>query len=217
MNYFLAQTILAARNRDVEDWTNVLFIVVVAVLWAIGGIIKARANKTKLKEEDEEELARKPVRKPPERERGVQKRLFERPRRPVGPAPPKRYRPQVAKPQVQQPPRKPVGPRPAVQKFVTEAEQAVEPVLEPLEVPKPKLSVPIPRVQAKLQELPEFTGKTIEKLEHKYTGAVTETAQAEYLSEILLDYADPDELRRAILHYEILGKPLALREPAGKM
>ena len=213
MNYFLAQTIVVAQDREVRDWTNILFIVVVAALWAIGGIIKARKSKTELKEEDEEELARKP----PERERGVQKQLFERRGHPVSPAPRKQYRPQVAKPQVRQRPRKAVGPRLAVQKFVTEAEQAVEHVLEPLEVPKPKLSAPIPRVQAELEELPEFTSETIKRLEHKYAGTAAETPQAKYLSEILLDYADPDELRRAILHYEILGKPLALREPAGRM
>jgi hypothetical protein len=32
--------------------------------------------------------------------------------------------------------------------------------------------------------------------------------------ELLLDYADPEELRRAILHYEILGKPLSMRGPS---
>lgn len=36
--------------------------------------------------------------------------------------------------------------------------------------------------------------------------------ESEYLSELLKDYADPEELRRAILHYEILGKPLSLRD-----
>ena len=55
MNYFLAQTIVVAQDREVRDWTNILFIVVVAALWAIGGIIKARKSKTELKEEDEEE------------------------------------------------------------------------------------------------------------------------------------------------------------------
>ncbi len=28
----------------------------------------------------------------------------------------------------------------------------------------------------------------------------------------VVDFADPEELRRAILHYEILGKPLSMRE-----
>ncbi|HPC95517.1 MAG TPA: hypothetical protein PLU87_11275 [Sedimentisphaerales bacterium] len=29
----------------------------------------------------------------------------------------------------------------------------------------------------------------------------------------LLDYSDPEALKRAVLHYEILGKPLSLRDP----
>ncbi len=30
----------------------------------------------------------------------------------------------------------------------------------------------------------------------------------------VVDYSDPDTLKKAILHYEIFGKPLALREPS---
>jgi hypothetical protein len=30
----------------------------------------------------------------------------------------------------------------------------------------------------------------------------------------IIDYSDPDALRKAVLHFEILGKPLALREPS---
>jgi hypothetical protein len=40
-----------------------------------------------------------------------------------------------------------------------------------------------------------------------------ETLSTAYLPGLLSDYSDPDQLRRAILHYEILGKPMALREP----
>jgi len=29
---------------------------------------------------------------------------------------------------------------------------------------------------------------------------------------VIIDYDDPDALKKAILHYEILGKPLALRD-----
>jgi hypothetical protein len=31
---------------------------------------------------------------------------------------------------------------------------------------------------------------------------------------VVIDYSDPDALKKAILHYEILGKPLALRNPS---
>jgi hypothetical protein len=43
-----------------------------------------------------------------------------------------------------------------------------------------------------------------------------EMPQTKYLSEILSDYEDPEKLRRAILHYEILGKPMSLRKPTDK-
>ncbi|MEN6335793.1 MAG: hypothetical protein ABFE01_16190 [Phycisphaerales bacterium] len=32
---------------------------------------------------------------------------------------------------------------------------------------------------------------------------------------LVIDYSDPDALKKAVLHYEILGKPLALRDPPG--
>lgn len=33
---------------------------------------------------------------------------------------------------------------------------------------------------------------------------------------VVLEHSDPDTLRKAILHYEILGKPLSLRDPFGR-
>jgi len=41
-----------------------------------------------------------------------------------------------------------------------------------------------------------------------------EEPEAGYAAEMLFDYGEPDELKKAILHYEILGKPLALRGPS---
>lgn len=41
--------------------------------------------------------------------------------------------------------------------------------------------------------------------------------EAAYLPGILSAYADPEQLRTAILHYEILGKPLSLRNPSDRI
>jgi hypothetical protein len=38
-----------------------------------------------------------------------------------------------------------------------------------------------------------------------------------YLAGILSAYSDPEQLRTAILHYEILGKPLSLRDPSSHL
>jgi hypothetical protein len=39
------------------------------------------------------------------------------------------------------------------------------------------------------------------------------TAPANHASPPIIDYTDPDALEKAILQYEILGKPMALRNP----
>jgi hypothetical protein len=59
-------------------------------------------------------------------------------------------------------------------------------------------------------------GQVQPKLEKVTAGvaAPAEIPRAKYLSEILSDYENPESLRRAILHYEILGKPLSLRDPS---
>jgi len=170
----LAQPILAAR--DLEGWTNILFIVGLAAFYIIGSIIKIKTSKKKEQEQ--------PGRKPPEPTpvggppRPLQKTPYQQARRPVGPTPKSQPRPQVAKPQAQPPRRKITRPQPVGRKLpAKKAEQAIGlEAIEPLEALK--LS---PR----------------------------------YLSEILSDYDDPEKLRRAILHYEILGKPMALRDPSG--
>ena len=73
-----------------------------------------------------------------------------------------------------------------------------------------------PQPKPGLEELPEFTGKPTKKPKDKHLGIPTpaEIPAARYLSELLSDYADPGDLKRAILHYEILGKPLSLRCPS---
>jgi len=215
MNELLAQIILAARNRDGKSWMNILFIVGLAIFWIIGGILKARANKTK--QESEEQLPRKPGLAPPDsagaREpRVVQKTPYEQVQRPTARTP---YR-REPQPQIQPPRRKIARPELFVQKFVTEKEQAAP--LETIELlEEPELSVPTVQLEHKFEEfeeLPEFTAKAVKELGDMRVGIPAEIARAKYLAEILLDYADPDDLRRAILHYEILGRPLSLRDPS---
>lgn len=195
MNY-LAQIILAARDRDVKEWPNILFIVVVAVFWAVGGILKAKANKPS--RQDQEQPERKGGLKPAEGTRTPrafqQKTSYQQPQA---------QRP-VSRPQVRQAPRRKVArPQPIVQK------------LETLEPPRPlQVSPQAPQLQPDFQELPDFTGETVKKLKGKRIATPAETPQPKYVAELLSDYADPNQLKRAILHYEILGKPLSLRGPS---
>ena len=193
MSGLLAQIILAVRNNDVHNWINILFVAMLAVFWAIGGILKARAKKP---EQEEEQLAGKPSRRRPQATTALQKELPQRPRhaRPVSPAPVRQYRRQVEQL------RRRIGrPRPAAQTIVTERRPSATPAAQALKEPKrPTLT---PGLQPAAEELSELISKPVQRIE---TRLVTES---------LLDYTAPDELRRAILHYEILGRPLSLRGP----
>lgn len=58
MYTFLLQTIVLARNGDSYGWTEILVLIVMAVIWAVGGIIKSKANKEK------DHISKKPASKP---------------------------------------------------------------------------------------------------------------------------------------------------------
>ena len=209
MNELLSQIILAARRRGTESWMQILVFVFIAVIYALGSIAKARANK--IEQEDDKKSSLKPGRKPPERKRGVQKQPLQQRRRPVVPLARKPY-----KPQVQFPSRKVARPQPAVQKPIAKKERPTP--VKTIEMPEfAELRLPSPQVEPVIQELPELTSETLKKLEKKHVAAPVETPQIKYVGEPLLDYADTDELKRAILHYEILGKPLSLRDQSERV
>ena len=226
MNYSLAQLILAARGNDIEGWWNILILVIVAAVYGLGAILKTKRKKEE--EQTEEEQSRKPARKPATGGRGVLEQFFNELRSLAEPTQDRESRPaaQPARPKAAHP-----QPAPAVRKYAAEAKQAgrVQPTTPPVKPKRPdlKLSIPAPQIQPDFEELqeletsfealPEYTSKTVEGMVGKGKGMADEVVKSKYLSEVLLDYADPDELRMAILHYEILGRPLSLRDPSGQI
>ncbi len=191
MNAFLAQLILA-RGNDFEGWMDILVLVIIAAVYGLGAIIKTKRKKPQ--EQGEQELGRKPARKPATGGRGVLEQFFNELRGLAESAQGRESRP------IGQPARQKIArPQSAVRKYAAEAKQAG-------------------RVQLTTRlAKPEFTGKTVEGLAGKRMDMAAEVPESKYLSEVLLDYADPDELRMAILHYEILGRPLSLRDPSGQI
>jgi len=205
MSDFLAQIILARRNDDAEGWMNILIVVVLAVFWAIGGIIKAKANKTGA---PGEQPPGKPAHKPPLHSREAREQMLRQLQRPADSAQGQRQQP---RPAAQQPRMKFADLQAAVRKFAVEAEQAFQPQSEK-KTPTLKPVLTDPQIPPKTVEHPEPISKIVKGLQDKRAYEPEEMPESEYLSELLTDYADPEELRRAILHYEILGKPLSLRD-----
>jgi hypothetical protein len=187
MNEFLTQIIIA-RNEDVENWMNILFVVIIVVFWALGGILKARARNAK--EESEEPQSDKPARKRPLTSTDLKKEFFKQLGfgHPAGPGSSRQYRRQI-----EQLRRRITRPRPTSLSIETEK--------KPISIPSK-------------EERPKPTSEPVIELKDKDVVAIQqEMPGAAFAAKSPLDYTDPDELRRAILHYEILGKPLSLRNP----
>jgi len=208
MSGFLGQLVLGAWRLDGDDsgWMQLLVFVVLAVIYGVGSLVKAK--KQKLDEQGDEELARKPVRRPQQGARERQRRPIGQSQRPVRPVPQRGVGPEV-----QQKLRKTAYPTAVSQKMAVEKERTG--LLEALTAATKLQKFPPagPQVEPDFEELPEYTQKTIEKFEDMQLGIPSEAPDEEYLAEILPDLTGPDEIKKAILHYEILGKALSLREP----
>lgn len=228
MNALLAQFILVARGNDIEGWWNILILVIVAAVYGLGAILKTKGKKAQEQTEEEQELSRKSAHKPSTGSRGALEQFVREIQRAVEPTEERESRP-VARPA----PKKVTRPQPAtaVRKYAAEAKQVgrVQPRTPPSKPKRsgPDLSIPAPQVQpvfeelpelqAGIEALPEYTSKTVEGLVSKGKGMADEVVKSKYLSEVLADFTDPEDLRMAILHYEILGRPLALRDPSSQI
>ncbi len=208
MNALLAQLVISARNNDIEGWMNILIVVIIAIFWAIGGIIKAKTKKAK--EEREEQLTDRPTRRRPQATMGLQKESLQQPsrERTVAQGLSKQYRRQV-----EQLRRKISGPRPIASTTTTGKKSMLIPAFVSTE--ETILDKVMPEVQPSIKKRskPEPKIEPVTEPKDIYAGTSAERAKVEIPVESFLDFADTDDLRRAILHYEILGKPLSLRRP----
>lgn len=188
-----------ARSDDVEKWMNILILVVLAAFWAIANLVR----KKKLQHDDEQDQSGgRPVHKASTPIDALRKAFMQQRTRPLVPA---RYRLQA-----RQRPSATARPRPAT-KEPGAKEQQPGPTLAATPLEKPKQPSPAERLAADLERRPEIPDKPIEGPQVAYLSAAIQKVEYEPALDFLFDYEDPDELRRAILHYEILGKPLSLR------
>lgn len=198
MESYLAQLVLAARSDDVEKWSNILLVVVLAVFWAVAGLIKAKKAQ---QQGEEEQLGRTPGHKPAPALGALREKLLQQSARLAGPVPGARHRPQARQRLLTA-----LGTQPAAGK--RHPVQAA-PVAPPAE---PELSPVTSGLGPEPQAVPEPVNKPIQELQD-YRPSAAEKPGPEFSPVFLPAYDDPEQLRRAILHYEILGKPLSLRSP----
>lgn len=204
MSDLLAQLILARRSPDDEGWMNLLFVIVMAVIWIIGGVVKAMRTKAR----QEQQPRQVPLRKPPDG-RGQRQQVSGRAERPAGSA--------QAVDQPSAVPKKRVtlaDLRAAAQRFAAEAEQAFQGQTTTKSTPKPPALQPTPQVRPGTTPVIEPAVGSPKGFDYKQAAraAPVQVAPARRASDLLSDYTEPDKLKKAILHYEILGPPLSLRD-----
>ncbi|MGD2094462.1 MAG: hypothetical protein PVH77_05585 [Phycisphaerales bacterium] len=204
MNNIFAQIILGARGDGIEGWMDILILVFFAVVYGLGAILKSK--KKKEKEEAQKLSPQEPAQKP------AKKGLIEQIVSEIQNAVKEAQQGQKQKPAVKPAPKTQV----AVRKYAAEAKQVTQ--TKSAQPSKSKSTMPVPKRRSSFEKLPEL-GASIQGLPGRgeRIGVVSEAAESKYLSDVLSDYANPEELRRAILHYEILGRPLALRDPSGQL
>lgn len=204
---FVLQMILARRSPDDEGWMNLLFVIVMAVIWIVGGVIKAM----KTRAEEQQRPRQAPSPKSPAG-RGQRQQVSGRPQRPAGAAQAAGKPSGAAKKRVTL-----ADLREAARRIAAEAEQAFQGQTKPTPRPKPTAGPPPAPTPPVPPATPPVVGPAIGMLgapSHREAPEVdgVELSPSRQVPDLLSDYADPDKLKTAILHYEILGPPLSLRD-----
>jgi hypothetical protein len=180
---------LLLQGED-SGWMQLLVFVVVGVFYALGGIIKARKRKGRIEEEDES--AGEPAPPEPRRE----------PLRAIG--------------WPKQPQAGALRPKSVLETFVEEITRAAHVEVQAPRPQKPPPPARTPRIETEILELPKKrTGEAIAAIQPKPLAVqAKQQSQADDLPVITPEFASTDDLARAVLDYEIFGKPLSLRDPA---
>jgi len=192
MGELILQGVFGSLLLEGEDsgWMQLLVFVVVGVFYALGGIIKARKRKGGVEEEDES--PGEPAPPEPQRE---PLRAIGRPRQPQGSTVPRKS---------------------VLQTFVEEITRAAQVQVQPPQPQKPPPAARTPRIETEAVEprkKPAGDASAASQRKPLAVEAKQEPAAARPLA-ITPELATTDDLARAVLAYEILGKPLSLRDAA---
>lgn len=237
----LTQFSLLAQGADTGDWTNLLFIAVMAILWLVAALIKAISKKQPQQEQSkpqgslgqrprpgeswQQRLARKAeeIQRRLEEEAGLREPGEERPSaretatRPtqgpggdisVRPGQPVRISerpgPQTSTGREHQVARQ----REAQRAVAAAGRPATAPMVEPV-----RRATPEPM----MEDLSSIMAEPPEPLKPGEVQQDSSRDSGGFEPVAVIDYSDPDALKKAILHYEILGKPLALRDESAQV
>jgi hypothetical protein len=242
----IAQLGLLAQGSGLDNWTDLLIIVVMAVLWLGGALAKAlsakrstqrngQADPTGQSSRPRQSWQERLARKVEEIQRTAQAQgagMTRRPEQKTGLPPGGRQGPPARPPDgritVRQGPRGEsilVYERPAAQPAAPPEPQPARRPPRPRRavadaLPTPTRASALPRAQTETEgpakpvipALPSVTFELPASSEPDALKTKPLSGPADVGLPAPIDSGDPDALRKAILHYEILGRPLAFRD-----
>ena len=209
---------------DNSGWIQMLVFAVLIGASAVSSIVRSRKQKHDLEEPEEEMPARSPAAKElrrqeasralqqrlqsdpaqsPEPSRAFQERPESRPIRPEQREPARREEPGRPKP------RTIIRPGSALGAFVAEIKAEINRAGDQMQgIKTPQTSLPVVKAQEPAKAFPT---PPVESARTQRFVRQEPKPEADDLIDILPDFSGPDDLRRAIIYYEILGKPLSIR------
>jgi hypothetical protein len=225
----IAQFGILGQGSGFEGWSDLLVVVVLAVLWLAGGLVKTLSKKRSGPEGPARQPARpagtwqeRLVRKAQEIQRAAEAKSREMARgleeqaglreqggqpRPGREPASGRAQPPAGRITIRQ------GPR-GESVMVYERSEPQPPVQMPQAAREPPVrrAGPVARPSKARGSLPAVAKVVVAGPTFKPTAGRLPAEPAGFDVASLIDPSDPDALRKAILHYEILGKPLGMRD-----
>ncbi len=201
---------LANLNRlllegDESGWMQMLVYAVIFGLMAVSQIVKSRKQKRRF--EEEESAAPRPA--PPAGRQGPSRAVQQRPavqpvRRSDNAPEPRREVPGGTRP------RTIIRPGSALSDFVADIKAEIKRAAEEMQ----GVNAPPPWAIAE-PEPPQVARPMPEPDEPKcFIEGIAPEPEIDEFSGIAPEFSDPDDLKRAVLYYEILGKPISMRGQA---
>ncbi len=209
----LLDILLAAPKNVSGEWIRILIPIIIVIVYAISGILKMRSN---LNKEQPTEDRQKPRYKPLDDQSRAWERPAAEPAVPeMSPAQRRQVDRQIERQLVPAATRQPTPARP-------QQRRTLEAFLETI-APKPPTAAPQPaaaparqeRLRAQAAQRQQTARKIKPKVpppKAKVAARKKPPAQPSPITSLTERLAQPDEIRRAIIYAEILGKPIALRD-----
>lgn len=191
---------------DENGWIQLLVLGVLFGISALGGIVKSRKQKRDL-EREEGPVSRPPPR--PVRRQELSRVIQERPA--AGPVRPERGGETRQEAPGRAQPRTIIRPGSAIGAFVAEIKAEIKRASEEMQGISIPPEGPVPPHKPKSPVKAPLAAPPVQDAPAQPLARETVPAEADDLTDILPELSGPDDLRTAILYYEILGKPLSLR------